>query len=433
MLERLTLRYLPHFRCIAGDCRENCCAGLHVQLTEENHRKLLERSAAFPQLAAKVEQVVRLETEQTRTAKHYAHFEAEAEGSRCVFLDGDWLCGIHRHLGEETLADPCSTFPRVLNAVGDRLELSATFACPEAARLCLTGEDPVALVPWEPALLPREIVVRRHDAASADPYVQLLDDVRQVCLQVLRAPNLSPQVQLLCLADFARRIEPFFHAGTTTFELSALAREVEALPSRAAPMAALLAQRPAAGLEAVRAMKEIFLARLPGCDNARFAALVRPVVLKDLRATSAQIAGYFTDPSVGVDDAGLRDRYLERCARLSAAGADRVDAHLSRYAHNAIIKDWYTLRPTLASSLRRLVLRAALSRFATLFHPTLDRLAQPVTAEQERECLDEAAVDAFQIVSKNVEHVPSFMDLCEASLAERGLDSLTGLATLLRL
>jgi hypothetical protein len=181
-------------------------------------------------------------------------------------------------------------------------------------------------------------------------------------------------------------------------------------------------------------MKEIFLARLPGCDNARFAALVRPVVLKDPSATKAQIAAYFTDPSVGVDDAGLRERYLERCARLSAAGAARVDEHLSRYAHNAIIKDWYTLRPTLGSSLRRLVLRAALSRFATLFHPTLDRLAQPgATPKQEREWLDEAAVDAFQIVSKNVEHVPSFMDLCEASLAERGLDSLTGLATLLRL
>jgi lysine-N-methylase len=406
-----------------------------VQLTEENHRKLLERSAAFPELAAKVQQVVKLETEPTRTAKHFAHFVAEGEGAKCVFLDGDWLCSIHRKLGEQTLADPCSTFPRVLNAVEERLELSATFACPEAARLCLTGEGAVDLVPWEEGLLPREIVVRRHDAASADPYVQLLDDVRQVCLQVLQAPNLSPQAQLLSLAGFALRIEPFFHAGTTTFELSALAREVERLPEQAAPMAALLAQAPAAGVEAVRAMKEIFIARLPGCDNARFAALVRPLVLKDPQATGPQIAAYFTEPSVGVEDAALRARYLERCARLSPAGAARVDSHLWRYAHNAIIKDWYTQRATLASSLRRLILRAALSRFATIFHPRLDRLAQPggATPAQEREWLDEAAVDAFQIVAKNVEHVPSFMELCEAYLAERGLDSLGGLATLLRL
>ena len=126
------------------------------------------------------------------------------------------------------------------------------------------------------------------------------------------------------------------------------------------------------------------------------------------------------------DDALLHSRYLARRQRRSDEHVARADEHLRRYALNSLIKDWYSQRPTLASALRRLVLRASLSGFAALMHPLLE-------APSSLEVVDEAAVDAFQIVSKNIEHVPSFMELCERYLQEKRLDSVAGLALLLRL
>lgn len=423
--ERLTLNYLPLYRCIAGECRENCCAGLHVQLSADNHAKLLERSRAFPQLKAKVDQVVKLEPEGQRTSAHHSYFETTT--AHCSFLDPDYLCSIQRNLGEDTLSDACSTFPRVLTQVGERLELSGTLACPEIARLCLTSANAVELVPWQTGLVAREIVVRRLDEASTDPYVQGLDEVRRLCLQVASTKGMAVQVQLLLLVDLAERIKPFFHEKTSTFDPARLQHEVDLLSTRVGAVASLLEQTPVADARAVHALKEIFLARLPGCDNPRFNALVRPMVLKRLGSTNAEIAAYFTNHSVALDDATLHTRYVERRARLAAGQSlARADEHIWRFATNSLIKDWYTQQPTLGSTLRRLIIRACLSRFATFLHPSLAGQG-PISNEQ----LDEAAVDGFQIVAKNIEHVPSFMQLCEAYLVERGLDSTAGLALLL--
>lgn len=404
------------FRCIAGSCRENCCTGLRVELSEENHRKLAERSAKIPGLQVLFEKHLELEPEATRTAKRYAHIEPH--GPSCPYLDGDWLCAIHRHAGEETLADPCSLFPRVIAEVNGRYELSATLACPEAARLCLTTENAVDSVPYEPSMVAREIVVRTHEAASADPYVSLLDDVRQVCLDVMELEGVSTISKLLLLLDFALRVEPHFHRGTTTFDPAAFSQAIDAMGSRLQVIEAL--PRPSA--RAVKALREMLLARLSGCDNKRFNALFRPLLLTDPTLERGNIGSYFQGNTIVAKDVSA----------LVQAGHDAVhgrfgvllDRYLQRAAVNSFVKDWYTQQPTLAGSLRRLIVRLALSRFALFVHPG-------VTEAADAAALDELAVDSFQIIAKNVEHVPAFMELCEAYLVEQQLTSVEGAALLL--
>ncbi len=421
--ERITLRYVPQFVCLAGECKENCCSGLRVELSASNHDHLVAR-AAGTSLQEDVERLIKLEPPKTRTAR--LHSYVDADGNACPFLDVDWLCKIHRELGEGALADPCSLFPRVLTEIRGRLELSATLACPETARLCLTGDRAVDLVPLPVGAIAREIVVRRFEAASADPYIALLDEIRQVCLAIMNLDGIAPPVRLLVLVDFAERIEPFFHAGTTTFTRDALSTAIDHIPERIAELAVLHARTPVAELRAVRALKEIIVARLPGCDNARFNALVRPLVLRDRDATKAELADYFqSDKTATVDDTTLRERAALARDRMSAQAVARHDEHLRRYVINAIVKDWYTRYPTLASSLRQLAVRLALGRWATLSHPSLRAGAIDVSA------IDAAAIDAFQIIAKNIEHNPGFMELSERYLHEAGLANLAGLALLL--
>lgn len=420
---RVTLRYLHQFTCLAGSCRENCCTGLRVQLTEENHRRLEERSAKLPQLKVLFDRHLELEPAEQRTPQHFAHIEPH--GPQCPYLDPDWLCAIHRHVGEDTLADPCSLFPRVIAEVNGRREMSATLACPEAARLCLTTEGAVDSVGYEPSQVARELIVRTHDASSDDPYVALLDDVRQVCLDVLFLDGLSMSTRLLLLLDFAVRVEPHFHRGTTSFDGPTFSAAVDALASRVPLIEALPARAAPADPLAVRALTEMLLARLSGTDNKRFNALFRPLLLRNPETSRDAIGASFRGEAVVANDF----EYLTALARARSGlvrrrYSARLETYLQRAAVNSIVKDWYTQQPTLAASLRRLIVRLALSQFALLVHPG-------VTETMDGAALDEVAVDSFQIIAKNVEHVPSFMALCESYLIEQRLDSLEGAALLL--
>ncbi|MDX2013674.1 MAG: flagellin lysine-N-methylase [Myxococcaceae bacterium] len=421
--ERITLRYFTQFKCVGGSCRENCCTGLKVQLSEENHRRLEERSAKLPQLKVLFDEMVKLEPEAERSERRYARIAAS--GPECPFLDEARLCHIHMHAGEDALADPCSLFPRTIAQVGNRLELSATLACPEAARLCLTSEGAVDSVEWAPGLVAREIVVRSHEVGSADPYVALLDDVRQVCLDVLFLEGLPMVTKLVVLLELAVQVEPFFHRGTTTFSGEALQAAVDGLGGRIEPVQGLVARTPRSSLKAVKALAEMLLARTGACDNVRFNGLVRPMLLKDVAAPKDVVAAYFQGrPEVAKDPEVLRAVAERRSELLVRRFGPRVEQFLQRAAVNSVVKDWYTQQETLASSLRRLIVRLALSRFVLL----MDGRFGEETQDAE---LDELAVEAFQIIAKNVEHVPAFMALCEAYLKEQGLDSVEGAAAML--
>ena len=422
MLRLAALRF-SRFSCLAADCRENCCTGLRVELTEDNHRTLTEKAAGHPTLAPMVERLVQIEPRAAQTQRAFASIDAK--GKSCPFLDTSWLCSLHGALGEEALSDPCSLFPRVLTEVEGTLELSATFACPEAARLCLTGEDALDAVPFSPHDVPREIVVRRHPASTTDPYQALFSTVRQLCLDVMSARDVRWEVGLLVLLDFAAAVEDFFHQGTERFDAVRWDAAVRGVPSRVAALEALLVETPPQAPSALRALQEIFLARLPNCDNRRFQAWVRPAVLAAPEAPLAEVARYFHGrPDVGLPIAEVAARTAAARAQLAPWSA-RMDEHARRFAQNALVKDWYTQHPTLSQALAQLVLKLSLSRFL-LF------AAWPPLAGESRASLDDASVNAFQIVAKNIEHVPSFLALCERSLAEKGLVTLPGMASLLR-
>ena len=71
----------------------------------------------------------------------FALIQPKATGV-CPFFAADRLCDIQREYGGELLSATCSSYPRALNLVGERLEGSLMLSCPEAARNVLL--DPAA-------------------------------------------------------------------------------------------------------------------------------------------------------------------------------------------------------------------------------------------------------------------------------------------------
>ena len=120
-----------HFRCIAAQCPDSCCKDWSVAVDPE--------SAAFYRalpgsLGERLRQVLQEEDGDTILA---------IENGRCPMWRSDGLCRIQAELGHDALCKTCREFPRLTHDYGDRMELGLELSCPEAARLLLTGEEPV--------------------------------------------------------------------------------------------------------------------------------------------------------------------------------------------------------------------------------------------------------------------------------------------------
>jgi lysine-N-methylase len=72
----------------------------------------------------------------------------DPESDFCVKFESG-LCGIQREYGEDFLGDACHFYPRSLRRLGDELLMSATFSCPEVARLALADADAFAYAPHD--------------------------------------------------------------------------------------------------------------------------------------------------------------------------------------------------------------------------------------------------------------------------------------------
>lgn len=64
---------------------------------------------------------------------------------RCVFLEPDGLCAVHRRLGEDALPSACRQFPRVATRTPLGVSVTLSHYCPSAAGLLFSGA-PLAVV-----------------------------------------------------------------------------------------------------------------------------------------------------------------------------------------------------------------------------------------------------------------------------------------------
>lgn len=79
-----------------------------------------------------------------------ALFRHRADGN-CSFLTPARMCGLQARHGPGALATACATFPRTVNQVRGRHEVSGTSSCPEVARLLIGAEDALDPVETGPA------------------------------------------------------------------------------------------------------------------------------------------------------------------------------------------------------------------------------------------------------------------------------------------
>ena len=119
--------FYSSFRCTGGTCPLTCCRDWDIVLDDN----------AIADYAAAPEGLRQLIAENLVTDEDGdVCFRLRPDGL-CALLDGDGLCPIQRHWGEEHLCGHCGAYPRFIEEYGCLTERCQAVSCPEAARLVL--------------------------------------------------------------------------------------------------------------------------------------------------------------------------------------------------------------------------------------------------------------------------------------------------------
>lgn len=103
-----------------------CCDQPWNTLIESDKARVLDDHdfSAYPQLAGETEYY------DTKTDKEEFFRLAKGEGTRCLFLDTDGLCIIHKELGAEAKPHMCRQFPYLTSHTWVDDRVSASYGCP---------------------------------------------------------------------------------------------------------------------------------------------------------------------------------------------------------------------------------------------------------------------------------------------------------------
>jgi len=121
--------YYHNFKCIGGECTDNCCIGWEIDIDDET----LE---LYEKMDGEIGERIR------KSIKYgpYTHFKLCA-GERCPHLNKDNLCDIIIECGEDAICEICREHPRYYAYEGDILDVGIGLSCPTAAELILANND----------------------------------------------------------------------------------------------------------------------------------------------------------------------------------------------------------------------------------------------------------------------------------------------------
>lgn len=214
-MKRIMPDFHADFACIGGACTDNCCIGWEIDIDKNTLAKYQALEGDFGDM-------LRLNIE-----GEPAHFRLQPNG-RCAMLNGDNLCRIILHGGEEMLCEICDQHPRFRAQYGDRLEIGAGICCEVAARQWLLGEGVLRLAETEiPGKPPRMTKEQSQRLESLIPLRERMMDILQ--------ENVPLNIRLARVLALAEKAQQALDAGKPK-RIASLSAEIAAGSGTAAQL-----------------------------------------------------------------------------------------------------------------------------------------------------------------------------------------------------
>lgn len=128
--------YYDDFKCIGGECIDNCCgSNWRIDIDEKTFKK-------YKKLKGEWGKKINSNISRKRNNSNYLQYgKINLKNNKCSLLSEDGLCTIHGSLGEDYLCNTCRAYPRNINKYGDIYERNLSISCPEVARYIIKSKD----------------------------------------------------------------------------------------------------------------------------------------------------------------------------------------------------------------------------------------------------------------------------------------------------
>jgi lysine-N-methylase len=198
--------YMKKFRCIGSACEDTCCAGWAIDLDKDTYN--IYKNNKDTELMPIFKSMVKCRDHEKSDLQYGSIIMNET--SMCPFLDQNLLCKIHSRLGENQLSITCSLYPRYLNSVDDKPEMSATVSCPEVARLALLNHEGIVFEQIYEDESKKKVMLKSIKTEGSQLENKLQSyfwDIRFFSLSLLQNRNYRLADRLIILGIFYKKIE----------------------------------------------------------------------------------------------------------------------------------------------------------------------------------------------------------------------------------
>lgn len=198
--------YFKEFKCIGGKCEDSCCIGWDIDIDEKTYDYYKKvKDSHFDVL---FKNNMHINDECSNENIDYAKIKLNKD-KRCPFLDSCDYCSIHSELGEESLSNTCSHFPRVMNRVDEKYEISLDVACIEAARIVLSQNESINFQSSEVEL--NKYIIAGEIDTEDEEYegypIKYFKEIRSFCMDIITNRKFDLSSRLYILGDFLFRLE----------------------------------------------------------------------------------------------------------------------------------------------------------------------------------------------------------------------------------
>lgn len=189
--------YYDEFKCIAGECKDNCCfGGWQIDIDDDTYE-------CYSRLEGQLGERLRESIDVTDG------YSFKLKDGRCPFLLGSGLCELHSKLGEENLSVVCRQFPRFSEYYGSTKESGIGMACEEAERLILFDERPFSL---------KEKSIDEEFVEDKELDVRLLNKIfslREYIFELMKKNSYSIHELLIAILDVCQSVQECINDDNT--------------------------------------------------------------------------------------------------------------------------------------------------------------------------------------------------------------------------
>ena len=430
---------MQRFGCIGPDCEDNCCHSWRVNVDEKTHDLIKLALRTRPEVKERMGGVFN-KTPPTKKGRRKRKYKPGKENAYFIDMLPNGNCPMLEHgtFGEKLLPNVCATYPRRMNRIGSRLEVTGNISCPEVARQLLLHDDAIEMVAFDRESIPRMMVMDSRDPRDVRPYWRLQRSVREFMFALLTNTEHPIEKRLLFMTFFAHRTQAVMNKKVMKGDMAAVEREMN-LMQREALLLEMSKRFDA--LETPSALILLLARGLVGAGGkqgtrASFSELVRAIFdsyaeLDELLPVDAGPKGRRSDELTG----RVFEEYRRRKDAVMSRAGGRVDVYLRNFAFHYWFHRMHFESPDLMVHQLRLLTELATVKFLFFSHPTVYELvkrgADPVSDELFVEQLDEAIVDTFYKIGRYMEH-STLLKTLEQALDLRGLRSVAGAVYLVR-